>query len=336
MPKDSTKEERDIVVKMSLEGHKNEEIADTVGYTKSTVYKIIQRAKIRGTTERPMSPTKPRSLSVRDERALVRTVKRERDAPLQDITNTLPSKVSTRTVQRTLHSRGIASCVSVKKPFLTKERKVKRLMFAKDHKDWTVDQWRKVIWTDESTFEVGKNVRRRRVWREPSEKYNEDCLEPTFKSGRTSIMVWCAFADNQKAGPAIIPPKRRSAKDFVDIVYERHLKEFKNKLVDCVLMEGGAPIHTSCVSQEWRKLHHIPKINWPPCSPDLNPLENIWLSMKTDIHKRNPRPKDAKQMTQAVLEEWKAIPAKRLESLVATMPQRIQDVIDAKGGSTRW
>jgi transposase len=334
MTKDSTKEVKDGVVRMHKEGYKGQEIAKVVGYAKSTVNQIIQRAKKRGTTERPMPLTKPHSLSDRDTRVLMRNVKKARDTPLQDITNSLPTKVSTSTVRKTLHSWNILSGMSVRKPFLTDKHVARRLEFARKHKDWTVEQWRKVIWTDESTFEVGKNPRHRRVWREPSEKYNKDCLEPTFKSGRTSITVWCAFADDQKAGPTIIPAKQRTSQDFVKITYEGHLKGFMDRMPDYILMEDGAPIHTIHVAKEWRESHKIQKINWPPCSPDLHPIENIWFSMKAAVNKRNLRPKNAKQMTQAVLEEWKAIPVERLQELIATMPQRMQDVIKAKSGHT--
>ena len=51
-------------------------------------------------------------------------------------------------------------------------------------------EWERIIWTDEASVEVGKDSRECLVWRRPGERYEQDCLAPTFKSGRKSIMVW--------------------------------------------------------------------------------------------------------------------------------------------------
>ena len=44
-----------------------------------------------------------------------------------------------------------------KKPFLRDDHRRRRLKFALQHQNWTFEEWKKVIWTDESTFEIGKS-----------------------------------------------------------------------------------------------------------------------------------------------------------------------------------
>ena len=50
--------------------------------------------------------------------------------------------------------------VAVKKPLLRKQIVKKRLKFAREHLNWTPAQWRRVLWTDESKFELFGNKRR--------------------------------------------------------------------------------------------------------------------------------------------------------------------------------
>ena len=69
----------------------------------------------------------------------------------------------------------------------------KRLQFVKEYLDWTVEDWKRVIWTDESSFETGKRSRLF-VIRTPTEKYCPDCLSMHMHSGRSSVMVWGAIS----------------------------------------------------------------------------------------------------------------------------------------------
>ena len=76
-------------------------------------------------------------------------------------------------------------------------------------------------------------------------------------------------------------------------------------------------------------------LNWPPNSPDLNPLENMWMICKDKVQKMK-RPHNKEQMWNAVQVAWESKPMEMLDKLVASMPKRIQAVIDARGGSNQW
>ena len=73
-------------------------------------------------------------------------------------------QVSRSTVFQRLCENGLHGRVAVKKPLLSKANVRKYFRFAKTHKDWTVDQWMKVLWTD-SKFEVFGSKRRQYVRR---------------------------------------------------------------------------------------------------------------------------------------------------------------------------
>ncbi|CAJ0960775.1 unnamed protein product [Ranitomeya imitator] len=68
--------------------------------------------------------------------------------------------ISTTTVKRRLCAAGLHGKIAARKPLLRTGNKQKRLVWAKEHKEWTLDQWKSVLWSDQSKFEIfGSNHR---------------------------------------------------------------------------------------------------------------------------------------------------------------------------------
>ena len=72
--------------------------------------------------------------------------------------------------------------------------KKKRLQWAIEHQNWTEGDWGKVLWTDESKFELFGQRRRIYIRRTTKEKMIPECLVPTIKHGGGSVMVWGCFS----------------------------------------------------------------------------------------------------------------------------------------------
>ena len=92
-----------------------------------------------------------RLISEREEKLIVGTVKRQRTISSQDIKEFTKVNASAKTVKRVLHKYGYAS-IAKKKQFIIKKKRKARLKFSKKHKNWTVNDWKKVLWSDESMF----------------------------------------------------------------------------------------------------------------------------------------------------------------------------------------
>jgi hypothetical protein len=144
---------------------------------------------------------------------------------MAEVRDQLAVPISTQTARQQAHKLGFKNRVAVKKPFLTKTHKRCRLQFAKRYNDCTPNSWRKIVWTNESSFEIGKISRQVVVWRKPKDKYKKEYLTPTFKSGQTSTMVWGAFFGATRAPLTIIPPGQQKAAQFIKNVYEKALKK---------------------------------------------------------------------------------------------------------------
>jgi len=76
-----------------------------------------------------------------------------------------------------------------------------------------------------------------------------------------------------------------------------------------VLQQDNDPKHTSNSTKEWRKRKRIRTLYWPSQSPDLKPIEMLWLDLKWAVHARCPS--DRSQLAEFFKEEWEKIPNSR-------------------------
>ena len=93
--------------------------------------------------------------------------------------------------------------------------------------------------------------------------------------------------------------------------------------------QDNAPQHTAHISQRWFHNHGVDLIDFPPYSPDLNPIENLWSILKGRIESRLARTID--EVERVLKEEWEALDEELLKSLAASMPTRCAAVVANHG-----
>ncbi|GFU36705.1 transposable element Tcb2 transposase [Trichonephila clavipes] len=64
-------------------------------------------------------------------------------------------------------------------------------------------------------------------------------------------------------------------------------------------------------------------MEWPACSPDMNPIEHVWNALERRVAGRQPPPQTLQELKRALLEEWDRIPRLVINSLIDSMPQRV-------------
>ena len=89
--------------------------------------------------------------------------------------------VSYGTIYKILRAAGFHKVKPTKKPGLTPKIKQDRLKWCKAHVDWTLDDWKKVLWTDETSVCFGSRRGGEKVWRTAEEKQEKTCLRSRWK-----------------------------------------------------------------------------------------------------------------------------------------------------------
>ena len=122
----------------------------------------------------------------------------------------------------------------------------------------------------------------------------------------------------------------------------KHAELLKNKLPTYmaihqsrIFMHDGAPCHQSKIFKQFLTENHIKILDWPGNSPDLSLIENLWFKMKDLVSQKHPG--SSSELVKVIKEVWvKEISGEYCESLIYSMPQQLQAVIDACGGHTKY
>jgi hypothetical protein len=197
--------------------------------------------------------------------------------------------VSERTLIYMLKELGYTRGVARRRPLLKQLDMKRRLKFARAHKHWTVEDWRRVIFTDEMSIKVGQEQTSRVfVWHKKGEEYHNDCVDERKRS-TGGIMFWGAFRMG-KMGPGFFFKLEKGQK-ITSLVYRDQvllgpLKTFvdasRSEGFEPIVMEDNALVHKG-VNREirnqlrWVEYEHLPN------SLDLNPIQHIWAWIKNKI-----------------------------------------------------
>ena len=196
-----TKEDRQTIITLKSVGLSFREIAKKAKVSVSTVsYTIKRHLETGGNSDRKRSGRPKATTESEDKFLRVNSLRDRRltGQQLQAQLNTGRSKqVSVSTVKRRLRAAGLTGRVAVRKPLLRWQNKKKRLAWAMKHRQWTTEDWKKVLWTDESKFEIFGSSRRVFVRRRVGERMVPRCVTPTVKHGGGSVMVWGSFAGSR-------------------------------------------------------------------------------------------------------------------------------------------
>ena len=156
-------------VALADEGLSQRRIARMLGVPRTTVRDAIRRFRETGSYTRRPGQGRHRCTSARDDRFLVSNVLRDRFCTATEARNRLREVrnvvVSERTVRRRLAERDLGAFRPAQVPKLHAAHKRNRLQFARQYVDWTMEQWKDVLFSDESRISLRGPDGRQRVYR---------------------------------------------------------------------------------------------------------------------------------------------------------------------------
>ena len=210
--------------------------------------------------------------------------------------------------------------------------------FAEKHAEWTVEDWKKVIWSDETKINCLGSDGRKYVWKEDGEGLSDRLVERTVKFGGGNLMMWgCMTWDG--VGYATKIDGKMDGELYTEILgdeFIKTLKFFGYTIEDVIFQQDNDPKHTSRRAKIWFSDNDVEVLKWPAQSPDINPIEHLWHYLKRRLETYEEPPKSVGELWARVEKEWEGIPKEECRKLIESMPRRLAAIVKAKGGYTKY
>jgi hypothetical protein len=173
--------------------------------------------------------------------------------------------VSITTIRNVLLRSGLVSRVKLRKPLLKNGHCQVRVAFARKHADWTVEHWKRVLWSDESHVELFALQERQHCWAMPGMPLDDNQVQPMVKHGSGSIMGWgCMTAHD-------VGHHCRIDGDLDAKLYRQILSNEMMQTLECYHLDKADVVfqydndskHKAGVVGRWLEENTIQVLDWP-------------------------------------------------------------------------
>ncbi|KAK3512212.1 hypothetical protein QTP70_001115 [Hemibagrus guttatus] len=159
------------------------------------------------------------------------------------------------------------------------------------------------------------------------------------QQGGGGVMFWAGIMGRDLVGPFRVPEGvKMSSVKYVEFLTDHLLPWYKKKNhafhSKIIFMHDNAPSHAArntAASLAAMGIKEEKLMVWPPSSPDLNPIENLWSILKRNIYEGGRQFTSKQQLWEAILTSCKEIQAETLHKLTSSMDARIVKLLSNKG-----
>lgn len=226
------------------------------------------------------------------------------------------------TINHDLHVLGYTCRVRPRTPIGCRGEARVRVLWCQAHQELDAAN---VLFSDEKLWDC--TLSERKAWVE-----EEETPPPRItKQWTVKCHVWACIGVGWKVLVFLQEGTITSA-SYVDTLKKHFLRDYKKmkkKNPNLLFMQDNAPAHRANATLEWLKDHDVNVLSWPPYSPDLNPLENLWAMMVQRVSRESLRSRA--DLQNCINRVWDSIKRDVVNHLVLSFANRVKKCIRNRG-----
>ncbi|RYP73023.1 hypothetical protein DL771_003891 [Monosporascus sp. 5C6A] len=327
-------------------------VAAAVNTDRQRVVEQLHRFRIHKTVHDLPRPGRPRAVEGRLASHMYQLGRRYPRDTYRELQKKAASNLSRTTMRRFFRTLAMRKWRAAKRVKLSADDARKRLNFVTEA--LKRDNLRKLLlalFSDECTIQNVPGRPGQWVLRFASERYRKDLVNvQSHGRPRVSIMVWgMMWQRNGEGGlsPIVLcegdpdsPSGGMTSRRYCEVLKEGLLPLYE---AGDPFMQDNAPIYRGNTVKEFFESHGIWVIDWPPHSPDLNPIEHIWRALKDKIYEIEPEfgqlldnEEDRQRALEVIRDAWSQVDLRLVTKLIKSLPKRLRAVRRAHGWYTKY
>lgn len=328
-----TEVERAAIITLHKVGWTGRDIAQLIKCNEHTVSLWVNRWNEFHSLSDKERSGRPRCTAEETDEKIEEMAEEKKFVVPKDIRRGLQLECCARTVRRRLDEVNLFGRVAREKDDYDDRTLKLRLSFARGFLHFTDQEWDAMIFSDEVHFCLGHHGQ---VWvqRPPGAAYDPQYCKPPDEA-RYKVTLWGCFCSKGIGAGRIFEGElnKQLYRDILEHNFKQTYQHFYPHQLFRFLQDNASP-HYNPEVNTWMHNHGIHILEFPPRSPDLNPIENLWHVLKWRVEHRNPS--TAEELELHLREEYEAVSEEECRTLARSMHDRLLQCIAFEGHKTKY